>query len=284
MVSPQSHRAGLGLSILAALILAACSGGPRVSSPMTTTSTQGNPVDTVTAYPPLPRPPAGSPQGCLGLKGAGLTATVANQVRQGVLAISGTAELLMLSTCPGGPVLVGLQPGQEVLAHRLWSRYGGDVSISVGLTSYDGTPGRSPRCGVVHQPSPLPMGLRVTLDLSSQYVRSGSSFDAKVVVTNDESINFSMDTGQPLQAVIVRPGTRQVVGIYNGGIGGTGFGRRLSPGQSEAIPVIGGTARCDGGIGSALPPGRYQVIVRVAPETQPQTPTFLTPPVTIHVT
>lgn len=205
MVSPQSHRAGLGLSILAALILAACSGGPRVSSPMTTTSTQGNPVDTVTAYPPLPRPPAGSPQGCLGLKGAGLTATVANQVRQGVLAISGTAELLMLSTCPGGPVLVGLQPGQEVLAHRLWSRYGGDVSISVGLTSYDGTPGRSPRCGVVHQPSPLPMGLRVTLDLSSQYVRSGSSFDAKVVVTNDESINFSMDTGQPLQAVIVRP-------------------------------------------------------------------------------
>lgn len=59
-------------------------------------------------------------------------------------------------------------------------------------------------------------------------------------------------------------------------IGGTGFTVDLAPGESRTVPVVGGTARCDGGIGSALAPGN-QVIVRVAPEAQRQTPAFLTP-------
>ena len=82
----------------------------------------------------------------------------------------------------------------------------------------------------------------------------------------------------------MRTGTRQVVAVYNGEIGGTGCGKNLTTGQSESIPVVGGTARCDGGIGSALPPGNYQAIVQVAPETSPHTPRCLTPPVTLRIT
>jgi hypothetical protein len=82
----------------------------------------------------------------------------------------------------------------------------------------------------------------------------------------------------------VRTGTRQVVAVYNGEIGGTGCGKNLTTGQSESIPVVGGTARCDGGIGSALPSGRYQALVQVGPEASLHTPEYLTPPVTLRIT
>ena len=124
----------------------------------------------------------------------------------------------------------------------------------------------------------------MVLRLNSSSVQSGSDFGGNVVITEAGSGTFNMDTGQPLQAVIVRKGTRQVVGVYSGGIGGTGLVKRLTAGESETIQVIGGTARCDGGIGSALPSGSYQVIVEVAPEQSPHTPSYLTPPVALRIT
>jgi hypothetical protein len=52
-----------------------------------------------------------------------------------------------------------------------------------------------------------------------------------------------------------------VVGTYDAGVGGTGFGPKVTAGHDEMIPVVFGTARCDGGVGSAMPPGRYDVVV-----------------------
>jgi hypothetical protein len=193
-------------------------------------------------------------------------------------------QLQGVSPCPDGPVVIELVPGAEHLADELLTRFGKTVAISVGYTSYNGSPGRSPKCGVLAVPSPLPAGLVLTLRLTQHVVSSGSYLDGTVLVTEHGPGGFTMDTGQPLQAVVVRTGTRQVVGVYSGLIAGTGFVPRLSPGESSTIPVVGGTARCDGGIGSALPAGSYQVIVRVAPEVSPQTPAYLTPPVMLRVT
>jgi hypothetical protein len=213
-----------------------------------------------------------------------MTTGQTQQVRDAVLVVGGTRGRLQgLAACLGGPVLVMLAPGEEVLAHRLWAQYGSHVSITVGLTTYDGSPGRSPLCGVVKPSAPLPTGLHLALRLKTRTVHSGSSFDANVIITEIGPNTFFMDTGQPLQAVVVRPRTRLVVGVFSGGIGGTGYGQHLSPGQSETIPVIGGTARCDGGIGSALPPGNFQVIVQVAPEARLRSPAYLTPPVPLRV-
>jgi hypothetical protein len=213
-----------------------------------------------------------------------MTTDQTEQVRVAALALGGTSgRLTGLSACPGGPVLVMLGPGEEALAHRLWAQYGSHVSITVGLTTYEGSPGRSPVCGVVQPSSPLPAGLHLALHLKTRTVRSGSFFDANVVITEMGPNTFFMDTGQPLDAVVVRPRTHQVVGVFSGAIGGTGYGQHLSPGQSETIPVIGGTARCDGGVGSALPPGNFQVTVQVAPETTPRSPAYLTPPVPLRV-
>jgi hypothetical protein len=181
--------------------------------------------------------------------------------------------------------MVGLTPGSEAVAAKLVKKYGRNVFVTVGLTVYDGAPGRSPRCGTLPAPDPVPAGLAVGVqtNLPQSTITAGHDFEGQVVVTVTAG-HLAMDTGQPLEAVVVRPGTRQVVGVFSDGIGGTGYSFDLGPGQSWSIAFVGGTARCDGGIGSALPPGTYEVIVRVAPEGTPHSPVFWTTPVTLRLT
>lgn len=286
------------MAVVLALSLtsAACTSTPSSTSTTTTTTTRpsgtstpsssgargGSVTGSFYAYPPLSRPthPLAS---CLAQSATGLTNSQGAQIIREVEAVS-PRQLQGVGSCPGGPVVIELVPGAEHLAHELLAQFGKNVTISVGYTSYDGTPGRSLKCGVLAAPSPLPVGLVLSLRLTRHTVPSGSEFDGTVIVTEQGPGSFRMDTGQPLQAVVVRTGTRQVVGVYSGGIAGTAFGPRLAPGDSSTIPVVGGTTRCDGGIGSALPTGSYQVIVRVAPEGSPQTPSYLTPPVMLTVT
>jgi hypothetical protein len=274
-----SHVGWVG-PVLLGVLLTAC-GGPATTSPSTTLS---HTKEVTSEYPPIPLAPPGVSVGCIGRKSTGMTTGKTEQVTRAVTELGGQGgDILSLAACPGGPVLVGLAPGQEPLAHTLWVQYGKDVAITVGLTIYDGQPGRSPQCGVLKAPSPLPTGIHISLHLDSQTVRSGASFSGNVAIQESGPGSFNMDTGQPLQAVVVRPGTHQVIGVFTGAIGGTGYGHLLAPGQSESINVIGGTARCDGQLGSALPPGNYRVIVQVAPEVSPHSPAYLTPPVAVRV-
>ena len=158
----------------------------------------------------------------------------------------------------GNGLLVMLSPGSEALARRVRVRFGSSVAqISVGLTSWDGRPGRSPLCGSLPTSSPQPLGYSVTLDLRPPMVRSGENLQGTVVFHNPGTGRVRVDSVEPVEIVITRPGTRRVVGVYSGGIAGTGYAPPLGPGQSKAVRIVGGTARCDGGLGSALPPGRY---------------------------
>jgi hypothetical protein len=191
-------------------------------------------------------------------------------------------HLQSLGACPQGIILLALTPGSESLAKRIEARFGSAVKISVGLTDWDGKPGRSPRCGRLPPTSAVPPGLAVSLRLIPRTVRSGSNFGGSVVFRYRGAGSFEMDTGQPMQAVVVRTGTRRVVGVYSGGIAGTGYGPRLEPGENYRVNVIGGTARCDGGYGSALPAGRYQVLTVVMDESG-KAPRFVTPPVSLTV-
>lgn len=233
-------------------------------------------------YPPIP-PTAGDRGSCIG-QSTGLTQDEADQIARQAGATAG-AQLQMTSPCPNGPVFVGLMPGNENLAAQLQHRYGRNIVITVGMNVYNGSPVHSPRCGPLPKPAPTPAGLAMTLhaELEHNTIRAGHDFEGSVLVTVTEG-HLAMDTGQPLEAVVLKPGTRQVVGVFNGGIAGTGYGFDLSAGKSRSIKFIGGTARCDGGIGSALPPGTYEVTIRVAPETTPSTPVFWTPPVELHLT
>lgn len=210
---------------------------------------------------------------------AGEAAQIINRVR-----VMAPAQVQSTDACPGGPVLIGLTPGNEHLAHQLLAEYGRKIAVTVGLTAYDGSPGRSPRCGRLPPSARLPIGVDLALRLNHNSVRSGATFSGVVLVGDHGPGSFMMDTGQPLVAIVLRSGTLQVVAIYSGLIAGGGGGPHLRAGETSMIPVVGGTARCDGGVGSALPPGTYQAVVRVAPEGPPHSPVYLTPPVAIRVT
>jgi len=280
-VIPGNSMRVLAGAIVAASVLAnsGCGSTPAEAPP--TSISHVAPASSV--YPPIPTSAPGFGAGCLGVASTGMSAQKMQQVIDYVTSTTTSGQINQLSGCPGGPVLLGLAPGEERLAQQLGARFGRDLHTSVGLTSYAGKPGRSPQCGSLEPPTHLPAGLHLSLELNSRNIRSGATFNGKVVVDEQGTGRFQMDTGQPLQAVVVRLGTLEVVAVFSSGIAGTGYLLNLEPGHSASVPIVGGTAQCNGGVGSALPPGTYQVIVRVAPETSPQTPAYLTPGITIHV-
>jgi hypothetical protein len=180
-------------------------------------------------------------------------------------------------------VEVGLLPGREALAARIAHTFGARVSVTVGLTSYCGRPGRSPVCSSMPGGDHLPTGLRLVLVLDGRSIKTGNFGNATLVVRETGTGAFQMDTGQPLVAQVVRSGTRSVVGTYSAGIGGTGYGPRVVAGRDERIPVVFGTARCDGGLGSAMPPGDYDVVVYMHPEGRDGGPVYYAPAVPVVV-
>ncbi len=170
-----------------------------------------------------------------------------------------------LGQCGNGLLILTLTPGSEPLAARVRAQFGPQVQIMVGPTVWDGGPGRSPTCGVLAPPSPGHAAYTSMLVLRSRTIRSGANLNGFVTFRDTTSRAVLVTPGEPLVAVVTKPGTRRVVGIFAGGIAGTGFGFTLRPGgRPRRVAMVGGTARCDGGIGSALPPGRYDVVVEVS--------------------
>jgi len=172
-------------------------------------------------------------------------------------------------------VVVDLGPGQEAVAAQIEAKYGNEVQLTVGTTTYCHGPGLSTVCPSFEPGSPPPRGLRLVLTLDQKTIKPTDALGATLAVTNEGPGTFSMNLGQPLVASIVTPGSLHVVGSFSGSVGGTGLALELGPGQSHPIPVIVGTARCDGGRGSALPAGHYGVRVAIEPETQPPMPRYL---------
>ena len=234
------------------------------------------------SYPPTPKPKVALPS-CL-------NATTGSTLPQAQVQSTATAIRVMagsrfqgIAPCPSGRIIVWLSPGSEGLAKQLQARYGSALTIALGLTRWNGHAVRNPRCGPLPSWTAPPRGLSLSLHLKAKTVRSGAVVTGNVEITNRGTAPFFMDTGQPLQAVIVRRGTHRIVGAYTGGIAGTGYGIRLTKGQQENMPTLVGTARCDGGLGSALPPGRYEAVVLVMDETG-KGPRYLTPATALTVT
>jgi hypothetical protein len=180
-------------------------------------------------------------------------------------------------------VEVRLMAGREALAARIAQMFGSKVSITVGLNSYCGGLARSPLCTSMPLGDPLPSGLTLKLVLNHGTIRTGDFGDATLTAHEDGPGSFQMDTGQPLVAQVVSPGTQKVVGTFDGGIAGTGYAPKIGPGQDETVPVIFGTTRCDGGLGSAMPPGHYDVVVYMHPEGRGRGPVYYAPPVPVVV-
>jgi hypothetical protein len=233
-------------------------------------------------YPPIPAPGVALPTCLNATAGSTLPQAEVESTATAIRVTAGT-HFQGIDPCPSGRIIVWLTPGSEGLAKQLQARYGSALTISVGLTTWRGHAGRSPRCGSLPSWTSPPRGLSLSLRLKTDTVRSGDVVTGNVEIVNRGTAPFFMDTGQPLQAVIVRPGSHKIIGAYTGSIAGTGYGMRLTKGQHEKVPTYVGTARCDGGFGSALPPGKYQAVVLVMDETG-KGPRYLTPPTALTVT
>ena len=274
---PLALTIGAGTARLALVALVAVEMGVILSSP----------AAAAIGYPPIPPSVQAALPTCLNpMTSAAMPKAQVSPTMAAIEKMAGT-RLREIGSCAPSRVAVTLAPGSEAVAREIRSTYGPAVLIAVGLTAWDGHTGRSPRCGVLPSWTRSPKGVVFSLRLSSHEVRTGQSLKGVLDVSNQGTTPFQMDTGSVLQAVLVRPGTHQVVGVFSGGVAGTGYSVSVQPGHmssSLAAPtVVVGTAQCDGAIGSALTPGFYQAVVLVMNETGSR-PRYLSSPANVRVT
>jgi hypothetical protein len=166
-----------------------------------------------------------------------------------------------------------LGPGSEGTAKRIRRVFGPRVVIFIDNQLWRGKPLRSPTCGTLPKSASHP-ALRAILTLLTTTINPGGNLKGAVQILDNTSRPVILAIGQPLTVVLTQPASRRVVGVFDGAIAGTGYGTTLIPGNPVNIEAIGGSARCDGGIGSALPAGRYDAIAEVTEPTvdEPENP------------
>ena len=183
---------------------------------------------------------------------------------------------------------VGLNPGQDALASSLVERFGPAVQIDLG-----GRPYVPVGCGPQPPPPVCPDVLggdpaAVKLDLSVELVKPSMHVTelgrATLTVRNNGSTAFDASSGPELIGLLVTPGTHHVVGAFTGATQSVLVFHQVQPGQSATIPVIFGTARCDGGAGSAIPPGVYGLVVVVGANGREPGSGYVSPEVVVTIT
>jgi hypothetical protein len=212
-------------------------------------------------YPPMVTNP---PSPCTNVVGippvpAAQFSTIENKVRSFVSKAKGGVGM-----CEHGLMIVMLPVGSESLAQKVRAKFGPSVQIMVGFTNWDGHPGKSPFCGTLARPAATPAPYSTTLTLRSTRIKVGQNFTGNVAFHNTSEMSLSYLTIDTVEAVVIRPGTRRAVGIFTGQFALPGLVINIGPGQTKNIFAIGGTGRCDGGYGSALPPGHYDAVAQVS--------------------
>jgi hypothetical protein len=215
-------------------------------------------------YPPITTPAPGNQNACSRPVTVSTIPAAKMSAAVGLLSAFVGTRLQSIGPCANGLITLSLTPASEPLAKRVRAIFGPAVIIGIGLTAWDGKPGRSPVCGSLPQNTSDNPGFRATLSLRSTRIASGAELMGSVLLRGTSSVPVQANTGSPIEVVITKPHSRRVVGTFSGGIAGVGYGVALSQGATKAVSIVGGTARCDGGLGSALPPGHYDAVAEVS--------------------
>jgi hypothetical protein len=233
-----------GAAIAVAAMVAACSATPPTSAlPGTVPATPPPATVAPTIQPSFQVP--GSPSA---LTPAEIRAKIEPFAGQGVISIGEGA---------GGVIVVGLQASGEALARELHATYGPAVQLSVGLFPFP--PPAAPGKPCLQMPATMPLHapLAGALIVDGPVV-AGDFFQGAVRLTNAGPAPFELSTSSGFPARIFRPGEPTPIGASEGGSAGTGFSKRLTPGETVELGAGGGTASCDLALGYALPAGTYQ--------------------------
>ncbi len=183
---------------------------------------------------------------------------------------------------------VGLNPGQDALASSLVERFGPAVQIELGGRPYVpvgcGPQPPPPVCPDVLGGDPAAVKLDLSVELIKPSMRVTELGRATLTVRNNGSTVFDASSGPELIGALVTPGTHHVVGAFTGATQSVLVFHQVQPGQSATIPVIFGTARCDGGEGSAIPPGVYGLVVVVGASGREAGRGYVSPEVVVTIT
>jgi len=96
--------------------------------------------------------------------------------------------------------------------------------------------------------------VQIRISLDSETIESGALGQGELVISNGSDQKVEINSGRPLQAVVVLPGKNSVVGAFTGSIGGVGRRCALDPGDEGRLPQI---VPATGHQGSLLQPGLY---------------------------
>lgn len=162
-----------------------------------------------------------------------------------------------------GVIHLVLRADGEDVAEEVRAEYGELVEITVGLLPYPDPFAGDPVCEPLVGPIVAESQLVAVALLDGPTVRSGLDFRGTVTVRNTGADAFDFQSGPTHAAVVFKPGSESPSGFWTGGMDAVGFGKRLAPGESVDLELVGGTASCDPALGYALPPGQYEVRVPV---------------------
>ncbi|MEO7555178.1 MAG: hypothetical protein ABIV94_01065 [Acidimicrobiales bacterium] len=253
-------RVQTGVTTMAVLVVVGVAVSvARQGSPQKLQTATTAPATTATAGTPTTRPetpPCPTPAGKYTLEEL-------SAIRPDIEAMLGSS-LLGVGQGPTALVVM-LAPANEALAAALVDRFGDRVQITVGATNYCGEPGVSPPCPALEGSDDLPPGVSLELKLDKSSIRADERLNGVLTVRYDGSDSITgWDPGLPIVAMIVLPGSRTVAAVNTNALAGVGIAG-LQPGEQRDLPVVVGTARCGGYVGSGLPPGTYGVRAGIGP-------------------
>ncbi len=162
---------------------------------------------------------------------------------------------------PDGQTMAGLRADQEKLAASLVVSYGDAIAVKLGMFEYPVDKAIAPVCRAVKPPGGELRDLEARVVLTQSELIAGADLTGHVVITNTGKFSVSYLASVPLQGVIVRRDTDDVVGNWDGSTVGTDLSVSLAPGESKQLDFVGGTASCYPSIGYTIPPGDYDVLV-----------------------
>lgn len=167
------------------------------------------------------------------------------------------------------PYPIRLAPWAEAVARELHGRFGGQVDLTVGALPYPpGRASREPRLSGELAALLDPAEAGAELD-GPAVVRSGHTLRHGLLISNRTRAELAIATNGQVTAVVVDPGTGEVVGGYSGFQTLPLITFRVPPGRTERIPLLIGTASLTGRLGYAVPPGSWGIQVTLQLTSDP---------------